>query len=95
MVQVELLFSSRFSDWTDIVCHAFASNVASTNANLHDYTKNRNYNNLSGAVKGLTFPERESGTAKILLFCFEFIGPPRDFDDYRRVAGEVRTLRQY
>ena len=51
------------------------------------YTKNRNYNNLSGAVKGLTFPERESGTAKILLFCFEFIGPPRDFDDYRREVG--------
>lgn len=34
--------------------------------------------------KWLAFPWRDSGTAKILLFCLLFIGPPRCLEDCAR-----------
>jgi len=40
--------------------------------------------------KWLAFPWRDSGTAKILLFCLLFIGPPRCLEDCARGRGRTR-----
>ena len=42
----------------------------------------------------LTLPSRESGTANILLFCFELIGPPRDLEDCWDNVREIENTDQ-
>ena len=42
----------------------------------------------------LTLPSRESGTANILLFCFELIGPPLDLEDCWDNVREIENTDQ-
>ena len=65
------------------ISHWFSPNIAGPYANLEGGGREGKWGEVctGGRLVSLTLPSSESGTAKMLFFCFEFSGPFSFCDD--------------